>query len=328
MLAILHTIEETNFCSMSNKKNILLIGGTGFIGSQIKKTLISQDKLQNYHLKIISTKEHPSSKIDGLEYHTASLLDFNSLVEILQQDEVNIIIQCAQFPGHPVERPWLGSRYTYLGFDAFGTENIVRAIKHSKTEIEQYIYFSGTGLEEPALSHQSWIRAKAIAEKALQELPHTILRPSWIYGPGDQSMNKLIMLAKYLPFFPMFGNGSNRLNPIYIKDVAQIVINCLNNSSAMNQTIEIGGPSLTLKEIQQTILNSLKKNKPIFPHPKPLLKAAGIFAQFVPGSPLSPGSVDFICMNAPMSDPSAQIMDVNVRSLSDGLRDYACKESD
>ncbi len=298
-------------------EKVLLVGGSGFIGKHVREKLLEL----GYKVRILSRKLQPSQNT-SLEYVQGNLLDKDSLVKAL--DGVSIIIQAAQFPGHPVERPWLGPEYTYEGLDAQGTENLATAIKEtlSKNNFKQWIYISGAGANLEG--DYPWLRAKRRAEKAVQEssLQYTILRPSWIYGKGDQSMSKFVLFAKYLPVFPVIGDGTAPVNPVWVEDVAQIIVNSLSKPEAINATFDIGSqPELTMKKVAEILLQSMNKHKPILCHPKPLMKLAGTFAQFIPGSPLSPMSVEFLTMDVHLKNLPEQILGVEIKPLAEGLKE-------
>lgn len=295
---------------------ILLLGGTGFIGSYVLKKLLEA----GHQVRILSRKQR-NSQLPNVEYVQGHLLDKSSLV--LAVKDVDIIIQSVQFPGHPVERSWLGEDHTYEGLDGQGTVNVVEAIQQagSQDKLKQYIYISGAGVSL-GLDYP-WTRAKQRAEEAIQSLKvgYTILRPSWVYGKGDQSMSKFVLFAKYLPFFPVIGDGTAPVNPVLVDDLAQIIFNSIANPLAINKIIEVGSlPELSMKEVAQILLKEVGVKKPIICHPKPLMKLAGLFAQFIPISPLSPNSVEFLTMDVHMSDLQAKILGVKLQSLSEGLK--------
>jgi uncharacterized protein YbjT (DUF2867 family) len=294
-------------------KNILLIGGTGFIGKQVVNKLLGAD----YAIRILTRKK--LSNTTQIEYVQGDLLDLDSLSKAL--NGIDVIIQAAQFPGHPVERPWLGKQYTYEGLDGEGTDNVCEAIKNTglQKQIKQFIYVSGAGAGDAG--DFSWLRAKRKAETAVQEtgIPFTILRPSWIYGQGDKSMSKFILFAKYLPVFPVIGDGTAPVNPVWVEDVAQIIVNCLDNPAAQNQIIEVGSKELSMSEVCQIVLEEVGVKKPLLLHPKPLMKFMGLFAQFIPESPLSPNSVEFLTMDVHLHKQADQVLGVQIHSLKEGL---------
>ncbi len=76
--------------------------------------------------------------------------------------------------------------------DAGGTQRLVAAGRESG--VRRVVYLSGAGAGHDAQRH--WFRAKAVAEDAVRDsgMAWTILRPTWVYGPGrrlPQSLPRL-----------------------------------------------------------------------------------------------------------------------------------------
>lgn len=122
--------------------------------------------------------------------------------------------------------------------------------------------------KEPSLLSPS-ARTKLAAERAFRSLhpESTIVRPSLVFGPGDQffavtqislrycndshafhhTIQRFAKLAKYLPFLPVFGGGRSRFQPVYVGDVAKAVeVVSRDDLEVVNQVggkiVEAGGP--------------------------------------------------------------------------------------
>ena len=67
---------------------------------------------------------------------------------------------------------------------------------------------------------------KARLERALIEsrLPHTILRPAVLFGGEDILINNIAWALRHLPVFGVFGDGSYRLQPIHVEDLAALAV--------------------------------------------------------------------------------------------------------
>src|SRR5690606_12719603 len=111
------------------------------------------------------------------------------------------VINAVQFPNSPIED--VGEGHTFEQVDYIGTTNQVDAAKAAG--VRRFVYLSGVGAAPSAEQH--WYRFKWLAEQhvMLSELEWTIVRPTWVYGPGDHSLNKIIGFGKVLPFIPFFG---------------------------------------------------------------------------------------------------------------------------
>ncbi len=269
---------------------ILVAGGTGFLGRSITPHLLRQGE----KVRVMGRDPEKIRRIFGsrVEAVTGDVRQPATLT--LAVEGCDRVVHCVQFPNHPIQNPRKG--YTYLAIDGQGTENVVSAVKNMG--IQHFIYLSGAGAHPS--KQEPWFRAKAMAENAVHQsgMPCTIIRPSWIFGPGDHSLNKFVLFAKFLPFMPVIGDGQCRIQPVYVEDIGRLVVRCLKEEIAKNQTIEIGGPeTLTMDEINRRLLKVLGQRRFLLHHPKPFMKFIASFLQFLPGPPLNPEAVDFVTMD-------------------------------
>ena len=77
----------------------------------------------------------------------------------------------------------------------------------------------------------------------------TIIRPTWIYGPGDVSLNRFVGLPGP-SVVPMTNLGRQLMAPVFIDDIARLAADSLVDPAAANQVFEIGGPAtMTMRDI-------------------------------------------------------------------------------
>ena len=293
----------------------LVAGGTGFIGSRIVDELLAKGT----HQVVVMTRDpaHARPKA-GVEYVRGDISDPASLDTATRG--VEVVVHAVQFPNHPVENPRKG--WTYERVDGVGTERMAAAA--AKNGVRRFVYLSGAGAR-PGRT-EPWFRAKERAERAVtsSDMEYVILRPSWIYGPDDRSMNKFVAFVKYLPVVPVIGSGQERVQAASVYDVAKVAAAAVDEPAAANRVFELGSsPPLTMDEILRTIMHILGKRKPLLHQPAWLVKIPASVIQYLPNAPLSPGAVDFITMDERV-DPSAaeQVFGIRFRSLEAGLREY------
>ncbi|MCI4344712.1 MAG: NAD(P)H-binding protein, partial [Thermoplasmata archaeon] len=65
-------------------------------------------------------------------------------------------------------------------------------------------------------------------------LSYAIVRPTLLFGPGDVLLSVMLRMVRRYPFFPMFGDGSFRVNPLAVADLAR-QIRKLAGSSTVGQ---------------------------------------------------------------------------------------------
>lgn len=296
----------------------LVTGGTGFVGSAIVKQLVEQ-KETVLVLTRNPIKVEPSRRVPGAHYIEGDVMDPLSLQKAVKG--CDSIVHCVQFPGAPFENPKKG--WTYVNVDGQGTKNLCNAAKEEN--IQRMIYISGLGAGQNRT--ESWFVAKDMAEKAIVEnIPHpTILRPSIMYGPQDQSLNKLLLATKMPVFFPMMGRGQSTVAPLFIEDLAKVVGYCLNRTSSFGQIFELGGPEkMTFLSMIQKALQVVGKKRIFVPIPVGIFKSIAKIIKHLPIAPiLTEDGIDFILMDVPIEPLKAHaFFPFTFTPLNEGLRKY------
>ncbi|MCJ7709440.1 MAG: NAD-dependent epimerase/dehydratase family protein, partial [Chloroflexi bacterium] len=297
-------------------RTVVVAGGSGFVGGAIAREL----RRRGDRVIVLSSRGEGSrgSLPDDIEIRRADVRDPASLAGLLGGADALVI--ALAFKNSPMENPRRGQ--TFMEVDAAGTENLVAAARSAG--VQRLVYLSGAGAAADAKKH--WFRAKWRAEDAVRgsTIPATIIRPTWIYGPDDVSLNRFIGFARSLPVVPMTNFGRQRLAPVFIDDVANLAADSMRDDAAAGRAFEIGGPdTLTMREIITAAIAQDDHRRPIVPGPAPLIKVGAWPLQFLPAPPLTPDAVDFI--NQPATVDNAPLLDAMPRRLTplaEGLATY------
>lgn len=297
---------------------VLVAGGTGFIGSAVVRELLDRRPVA----VLTRSVERAPGRFRGgkVELREGDVTDPRTLAGALAG--IDTVVQCVQFPGFPVERPSAGR--TFMDVDAAGTRAVVGAAVAAGAR--KIVYLSGVGADPG--SDRPWYRAKGIAEAAVRDsgLRHVVIRPSWTYGPGDRSLNRFVGLIHGFPLvFPQLGSGSQRINPVYIDDVARLVVEAVEGDRADGATIEIGGPDiLAMDDIVRAAMRVLDREKPIVHVPLGLARIAGSVLERFHGQLLSRSAVDFIVQSAVanLEELGRRFPDFRPRDLDSTLASY------
>lgn len=271
------------------KRTILVAGGTGFLGSACVRELTDH----GHRVAVLSRSpgrvadRFPGRQVEG---RGGDVTRPDTLAGTL--DGVEVVVQAVQFPGFPVENPARG--HTFREVDARGTANMAAAA--ADAGVRHFVYLSGVGADPE--SDRPWYRAKAMAEQSVRRGPfrHTVVRPSWVYGPEDESLNLFARLVRRVPgCFPQLGDGSQRLNPVYVGDLARAVARRIESGEGGDAEFEIGGPvTYTMDGVVRVVMDVLDRRKPIVHVPFPVVRAGGAVAELLPGRPFSRGAADFL----------------------------------
>jgi NADH dehydrogenase len=295
---------------------ILVAGGSGFIGRAVVRRLVGAGQ----DVAVMTAHAQRSSEaIRGLGATPVrgDVQDEASLPEAVRG--MDAVVQALTFPTFPVEKKSRG--FTFEEFDHLGTERLARAA--ADAGVGRFAYASGSGAAPDAT--KVWYRAKWGGEQAIKRsgIPATIIRPSWIYGPEDRSLNRFVTFHRWLPLVPVVGDGRQRLQPVFIDDVAEAFAQAVAPDGPIG-TFEIGGPDvLTMNEVLRTMMRLRGRTKPLVHVPAVVPKAAGLLLQYLPSPPLSSGAVDFLTGDAVAdTGPLLHSFDVRLTPLEEGLARY------
>jgi NADH dehydrogenase len=94
------------------------------------------------------------------------------------------------------------------------------------------------------------------------------VRPSVIFGPEDQFINRFATLARFMPILPLFAGGETRFHPVYVGDVAKAVALAVEGDVPAGSIYELGGPEIkTLREIVQFVCDHTGRKRWLLPIP-------------------------------------------------------------
>jgi NADH dehydrogenase len=143
-------------------------------------------------------------------------------------------------------------------------------------------------------SHLPYFWGKAANEKAVMEsgMSYAILRPTVLVGDEDILINNIAYLLRRFPFFALPGNGSYKLQPVYVDDVAELAVEGVFRTD--NYVIDAVGPDIfTFKQMVQLIGEKIGAKRPLIPVPPRLaLLGAQFLSLFVGDVILTPEEVD------------------------------------
>lgn len=292
---------------------VLVAGGTGFIG----RAIVSALRHDGHQVRALTRGggPNPFPHDRGVTLVTGDVRESATLGDAMQG--VDTVVCAVQFPGHPVEVKSKG--LTYDEYDRAGTENLVAAAK--KAGVTRFVYLSGAGVGQG--KPQEWFVAKDRAEAAVREsgMTWTIIRPSWVYGPRDRSLNRFALFARVLPVVPLTGPGRNRVRPVHVDDVAEVVVRSLREEAGANEVFEVGGPQLlSMRQIVRTMLTVMGKRRLVLPAPTPLVKLGSAVLVRLPGRLLSPRAVDFVNADGDVDNRAmTERLGFTPRELADGI---------
>ena len=143
-------------------------------------------------------------------------------------------------------------------------------------------------------SHLPYYWGKAANEKAVTDsgLSYAILRPTVLFGTEDILINNIAWLLRRFPFFALPGDGSYRLQPVFVDDLAALAVDAVYETG--NSVHDAVGPDIfTFREMVELIGAKVGTRRPLIKvHPRLALFAAQFLSIFVRDVILTPEEVD------------------------------------
>ncbi|MBI2609377.1 MAG: complex I NDUFA9 subunit family protein [Deltaproteobacteria bacterium] len=292
---------------------ILVIGGTGFLGGNLVQILIDNHK----PLKCLVREKsyHNQFQLGSVEVAYGDITDSPSLEKATES--VDTVVHCVGILQEKLPH------ITHQKIVIEGTENLVKACL--KNHVKKIIYISGLGTHENAQSlyHQ----AKYKAEQAIIKsgLEYVIFRPSVLIGKEDDFLNQFYTVIRFLPFFPVIGDGKYKMQPLNVHDLVSCILQTLENETIKNEIIELGGPEqLEFKDIMKIFLKACGTWRPFIHIPLSVIQFQIKFLEKLPKpflitrDQLLMLKTNNICDNQKLH----KLFHVNLTPLSEGLKEY------
>lgn len=130
------------------------------------------------------------------------------------------------------------------------TITLVDAAKRAGIQRIVHVSIANPSLQSPL----RYYRGKAELEQIIANsgLSYTIVRPTVIFGPEDILVNNIAWFVRRFPVFGIPGNGKYRIRPIYVEDMARLLVESV--ESGPNEVINAVGPEIfTFEELVREI---------------------------------------------------------------------------
>ena len=212
-------------------KVISVFGGSGFLGSELIKSLkkkeiqirlFTRNKLNANHLKAFP-------RLDIIEITKKTNLKKALIGSDIVIDLIGILHE--------------SKGESFDDIHAKRLKNIASAA--SGAGVKRFIHIGALGSSKNAPSKylQSKAKGEYFIKKECINCAWTIFKPSIIFGPKDKFINLFYKMVKYLPMILLI-SPSAKFQPIYVHDVVEIITKSVNDKKTFNKSYELGGPNI------------------------------------------------------------------------------------
>jgi len=248
---------------------ILVTGASGFVGSHTVPALLSAGHRVVAMLPKRSAGESVLGRLPAADRPNVELRDGDVTRPATLAPAMAGVDAVVHLVAIPRDRNG-GADLARINTD--GTRAVLEAM--SATGVSRIVHMGALGVIDDPRLHYASSKARAEAAVRASGLDWTILKPSLQFGPGDGFFNIIAGLVRLSPgIVPVPGDGKSRFQPIFVGDVATIVVRSLADATTIGETFELGGPRYwTYREITEEVLRALAKRRAILPLPLPLIR--------------------------------------------------------
>ena len=204
---------------------ITITGANGFVAKNLRNFLSKN------HIKVIAIARKTFQK-----HHTETVVYSKTLLEKGLQNKLRNCDALVHLIG-------IGKQSSKYNFEdnIDLTKNMIKTCK--KSGIKKIVYISGLGVTKNSRSDYFISKYKAEQEIINSGLNYTIFRPSYIVGKKDY-LSKFILkqIKKGIVIIP--GSGKYHLQPIFVEDVAKIILESIYEKKFSNKILDLVGPEI------------------------------------------------------------------------------------
>ena len=255
---------------------VLVTGATGFLGQRVVCELLAR----RHQVRVLIHSPGKERIFDhrAVEVHYGSILSPDALKQALY--DVQSVV-------HLVGIIRTGRGATFDGIHRQGTANVAIAAKEAGAR--ELIYVSAMGATSEAAYPYLHSKRQAEMEVVNSGLEYTILRPSVIFGEGDEFLTALAGLVRLGPITPVIGGGKSRMQPVAADDVARCVAASVGDSTVKRKTVDLGGPHrLSYNALLDEVALAMGRRVRRVHIPTPLVwPAVAIMERILPRAPVT-----------------------------------------
>jgi NADH dehydrogenase len=254
---------------------ILVTGGTGFIGPRVVHALRDRDKPVRALVREPSGEKATTLAAWGAELVQGDMTDTASLRRAVEGSDVVVHLVAIR----------QGNAQQFRRVMEEGTRDLVAAAKDAG--VKRFVLMSALGTSEQSKDlvpyyHAKWEQEQMVTGSGLE---HVIFRPSFVFAGNGGILPTFRRLARLSPVTPIIGSGKERIQPIWIDDVAAYFSHGVDRAEAANRVFELGGPdAVSWNQFWERLKRVLGQRRPSLHVPMALMRANALVTERLPGN--------------------------------------------
>lgn len=289
------------------KCDVIVLGGTGFVGRRLVRKLREHGRTVGVGTRFPEKFARLTNNRDrGVYPVQINLRDRDTLSRAL--DGARAVINCIGL-------------YVETRTDSFRDVHVEAARRIAEVAgaqaVPKLVHISGIAARRDSPS--AYVRARAEGEDEVRSAfpAATILRPSAMFSRDGAFFGDLDAIIRLLPVVPLFGDGSARIQPVYVGDIAEAVCRTLERDSTSGTVFELGGPEVfTYREILERLAARAGRRRLFLPVPFALWWALAAVSSLLSKPLLTPGQIALIQQDNVVGDKVATFADLSIEPQS------------
>ncbi|MDZ4833595.1 MAG: NmrA family NAD(P)-binding protein [Candidatus Melainabacteria bacterium] len=266
---------------MSAQKLMLVLGATGFLGKFVIDKMIASD----YPLRVVTRggADWQNSTVSSLRHKGVDVIMGDITKQEILERAVEGTSAIVNMAGCFLEAR--NSSYEEVNVDA--VEQLAQVGKAAG--VQRVIHVSCLGARRDADCR--YFKTKWDGEEIVRDSKQywTIFRPSFIFGNRFPFLEHLKPVFTFKMFLPVIGSGTNTIQPVFVEDVADCIVQSIYSRECVGKSFDLVGPDdFSMLELLEMSRNALEIGGPTMNLPSQISgKTMGIMAKALPRSILT-----------------------------------------
>jgi uncharacterized protein YbjT (DUF2867 family) len=251
---------------------ILVTGASGFVGGHVVHALRAAGK----DVRALARDRRKASRLEawGATLAVGDLTDPASVRSAVEGcDTVIHLVAIRQ-----------GREEQFRRVMVEGTRDLLQAAREA--QVRRFVHMSALGTSESTKDLVPYYRAKWDTEQLVQDsgIPQVVFRPSFVFGRDGGILPTFAKLARLAPVTPIIGSGRQRIQPIWVDDVAEYFARAVDLDAATGRTFELGGPDVvSWNEFWERLKRVRRIRRPSVHVPVGLMRVNALVTERLPG---------------------------------------------